>query len=313
MGRHNDAVVRCHRLTKTFGERTAVDGITFDIPAGTAFGLLGRNGAGKTTTMRMVAAMSPRTAGDLRVLGMDPDRDGPRIRSRLGIVPQTDRLDPQLSCRENVYSYGRYFGLSRRSARERTTTLLDFMGLTGREDAVVEQLSGGMKRRLSLARALVNAPELLLLDEPTTGLDPEVRQALWDHLMELKHDGISLMLTTHDMTEAAQLSDTIVIMSDGHIVADGSPTDLVARYASREVVELRLPDEPPPALVRQFEFLAKRVEVNGRRCTLYTDAGDPLLQRIVGGGLVPSSAQVRRGNLEDVYLRLVGGSLTGDQ
>ena len=306
----DDPVVRCAGLTRRFGERVAVNGISFTVPAGTAFGVLGPNGAGKTTTMRMVAAMSPRTSGDLRVFGLDPAVAGPRIRSRLGIVPQQDRLDPQLSCQENVYSYARYFGLPRRTARERTETLLAFMGLDDRADAVVEQLSGGMKRRLSLARALVNAPALLLLDEPTTGLDPEVRQALWDQLLELKHDGISLVLTTHDMTEAAQLCDNLVIMCEGRIVAEGTPTDLVGRYASREVVELRLPDQPAPDTLRMLETLAKRVEVNGRRCTLYADAGDAVLQRVVAAGLTPSSARVRPGNLEDVYLRLAGGSLT---
>jgi lipooligosaccharide transport system ATP-binding protein len=308
---HDRAVVQATTLTKNHGQLTAVDGIDFEVRSGEAFGILGPNGAGKTSTMRMIACVSPRSSGELRVLGMDPRVAGPRIRARLGVVPQTDRLDPQLSCWENVYVYGRYFGLRRREASRRATELLQLMDLADRGGDAVERLSGGMKRRLSLARSLINEPELLLLDEPTTGLDPEMRQALWDHLLSLHDTGTSLVLTTHDMAEAELLCQRLIVLSTGRIIAEGSPADLIARYASPEVVELRLTSSLNGEVRPLLEGMALRLHVSERRCSMYTDDGDRTLQRVLATGIVPASVSVRRGNLEDVYLRLAGGSLGG--
>jgi lipooligosaccharide transport system ATP-binding protein len=305
------AVVRAAGLTKNHGQLTAVAGIDFEVRGGEAFGILGPNGAGKTSTMRMVACVSPRSGGELNVLGMDPRRDGPRIRARLGVVPQTDRLDPQLSCWENVYVYGRYFGLRRREASRRATDLLGMMDLTDRGTEVVERLSGGMKRRLSLARSLINQPELLLLDEPTTGLDPQMRQVLWDHLLSMHDAGTSLVLTTHEMAEAELLCQRLIVLSAGRIIAEGSPADLIARYASPEVVELRLPTTLNGDMRPLLQGMALRLHLAERRCTMYTDDGDRTLQLVLAAGIVPASVSVRRGNLEDVYLRLAGGSLGG--
>jgi lipooligosaccharide transport system ATP-binding protein len=305
------AVVQAQGLTKNHGRLTAVDHIDLEVHGGEAFGILGPNGAGKTTTMRMIACVSPRSGGELRVLGLDPKQDGARIRARLGVVPQTDRLDPQLSAWENVYVYGRYFGQRPREARRRATELLAMMDLADRGGEVVERLSGGMKRRLSLARSLINDPELLLLDEPTTGLDPEMRQTLWDHLLSLHDAGTSLILTTHDMAEAETLCQRLIVVSGGHIIAEGSPPDLIVRYASPEVVELRLPAAANGDVRPVLEDIALRLTISDRRCVMYTDDGERALQRIQAAGIVPTSVSVRRGNLEDVYLRLAGSSLGG--
>ena len=301
-------LVRAKALVKRFGELEAVRGIDVEVRRGEAFGFLGPNGAGKSSAMRMIACVSPRTEGVLEVLGMDPDVAGPRIRARLGVVPQQDNLDVELTVRQNLQVYGRYFGLSRAQTRRKAAELLEFAQLTDRADTEVEPLSGGMKRRLTIARSLVNDPELLLLDEPTTGLDPQARHLLWDRLFRLKAQGVTLIVTTHYMDEAEQLCDRLVVMDHGRIVAEGSPAGLIARFSTREVLELRfLPGEQAP--VEQVSDLAERVEVLPDRVLLYTAAGESALEQVHARGVRPVSSLVRRSSLEDVFLRLTGRTL----
>jgi lipooligosaccharide transport system ATP-binding protein len=303
-----EALIHARGLVKTFGSLRAVDGIDFDVERGEAFGFLGPNGAGKSSTMRMIGCVSPVSDGTLRVLGRDPDRDGPAIRARLGVVPQLDTLDNELTVRENLIIYGRYFGLSRRELRPRVDALLDFVQLAERANDPVEPLSGGMKRRLTIARSLVNEPELLLLDEPTTGLDPQARHVVWDRLFRLKQQGVTLVLTTHYMDEAEQLCDRLVIMDQGKIAEEGSPYDLIRRLSTREVVELRFRGEAPPVEPQVFDGHVARVEVLPDRILLYTDDGDALVP-VAHERLQPQSVLVRRSTLEDVFLRLTGRTL----
>jgi lipooligosaccharide transport system ATP-binding protein len=303
----NGALVRARGLVKRFGEFAAVRGIDVEVRPGEAFGFLGPNGAGKSSTMRMVGCVSPRTAGELTVLGMDPDRDGPRIRARLGVVPQQDNLDHELTVRQNLHIYGRYFGMSKARVRAKAAELLDFAQLTERAEDEVEPLSGGMKRRLTIARSLINDPELMLLDEPTTGLDPQARHLLWDRLFRLKQRGVTLIITTHYMDEAEQLCDRLVVMDGGRIVAEGSPAELIARYSTREVLELRFPPDDPGG--HPLEGLAERVEVLPDRILLYAADGEAVLTAVHERGVVPVSSLVRRGTLEDVFLRLTGRTL----
>jgi lipooligosaccharide transport system ATP-binding protein len=308
----DEPLIEAKALTKRFGRHLAVDGIDFQVQAGEAFGFLGPNGAGKTTTMRMIACVSPVTDGELRVLGMEPAHDGPQIRSRLGVVPQQDNLDTELTVWDNLIIYGRYFGMPMAEIRERAAELLHFAQLYDRRDSRVDPLSGGMKRRLTIVRSLINRPDLLLLDEPTTGLDPQARHLLWDRLYRLKREGVTLVLTTHYMDEAEQLCDRLVIMDDGRIVAEGSPRELIDRYATREVVELRFatPDDQA-AQAEQLAHLegAERVEPLADRILVYADDGDRLLADLVARGVGPESTLVRRGSLEDVFLHLTGRSL----
>ncbi|MEU4444463.1 ABC transporter ATP-binding protein [Actinosynnema sp. NPDC050801] len=300
-------LVHAKGLTKHFGSFEAVRGIDVEVSKGEAFGFLGPNGAGKSSTMRMVACVSPRTGGELRVLGMDPNTDGPRIRARLGVVPQQDNLDTELTVRQNLQVYGRYFGLSRAAVRERAVELMEFAQLTDRADAEVEPLSGGMKRRLTIARSLVNDPELLLLDEPTTGLDPQARHLLWDRLFRLKQSGVTLIITTHYMDEAEQLCDRLVVMDGGRIAAEGSPSELIRRYSTKEVLELRFP--PGEQSAAEVRDLAERVEVLPDRVLLYTSDGEAALSAAHARGVRPVSSLVRRSSLEDVFLRLTGRTL----
>jgi lipooligosaccharide transport system ATP-binding protein len=301
-------LIHARGLVKQFGSLIAVDAIDFDVPRGEAFGFLGPNGAGKSSTMRMIGCVSPPTAGTLRILGLDPVRDGSEIRGRLGVVPQADTLDNELTVRENLVIYGRYFGLSRRAVRAKADELLDFVQLSERAESKVEPLSGGMKRRLTIARSLVNDPELLLLDEPTTGLDPQARHAVWDRLVRLKQRGVTLVLTTHYMDEAEQLCDRLVIMDRGKIAQEGSPLELIRRLSTREVVELRFPDEAPHIEPEAFNGQVARVEVLPDRMLLYTDDGDALVP-VAHDLLHPESVLVRRSTLEDVFLRLTGRTL----
>src|SRR4051795_11692831 len=294
-------------LVKRFGDFTAVDGIDVEVSKGEAFGFLGPNGAGKSSTMRMIGCVSPLTGGTLRILGLDPMKDGQRIRARLGVVPQQDTLDNELTVRENVIIYSRYFGLSRKECRVRADRLLEFVQLSERAKDRVEPLSGGMKRRLTIARSLVNDPEVLLLDEPTTGLDPQARHTVWDRLFRLKQRGVTLILTTHYMDEAEQLCDRLVVMDKAKIVAEGSPRELIARYSTREVVELRFAlDQQPEELAARMDGLARRLEALPDRLLLYTDDGDATAQRVHDLGLHPDSVLVRRSTLEDVFLHLTG-------
>jgi lipooligosaccharide transport system ATP-binding protein len=304
-----EPLIYARGLTKAFGALRAVDSIDFSVQPGEAFGFLGPNGAGKSSTMRMIAAVSPRSSGELRVLGLDPDRDGPAIRARLGVVPQEDNLDLELTVRENLYVYGRYFDLPRRELRPRIERLLEFAQLSERAGDRVEPLSGGMKRRLTIARSLINEPDLLLLDEPTTGLDPQARHALWDRLYRLKADGVTLVLTTHYMDEAEQLCDRLVVMDNGGIAAEGSPLELIERYSTREVVELRFGPGESERVASKLSDIPERIEVLPDRLLLYTDQGDAAVAAVRRRGLEPLSQLVRRGTLEDVFLRLTGRHL----
>jgi lipooligosaccharide transport system ATP-binding protein len=308
--RHMDApLVAARGLTKRFGGFTAVDGIDFEVQPGEAFGFLGPNGAGKSSTMRMIASVSPPTAGELEVLGRDPVADGPAIRARLGVVPQEDNLDEELTVRENLVVYGRYYDLPREECRRRADELLGFVQLSDRADAQVESLSGGMKRRLTIARGLVNRPELLLLDEPTTGLDPQARHALWDRLYRLKQEGTTLIITTHYMDEAEQLCDRLVVMDQGRIAAEGSPRELITTHVTKEVLELRFAVGEQDRHVVALEGLAERMEVLPDRVLLYTSDAESTERAVSDAGITPAAAVLRRATLEDVFLRLTGRTL----
>jgi lipooligosaccharide transport system ATP-binding protein len=304
-----DHLIRARGLVKRFGDFTAVDGIDVDVRRGEAFGFLGPNGAGKSSTMRMIGCVSPPTGGTLEILGLDPRRDGPRIRARLGVCPQLDNLDVELSVRANLTTYARFFGIPRRTARRRADELLEFVQLTERADSKVDPLSGGMKRRLTIARALVNEPEIVLLDEPTTGLDPQARHLVWERLFRLKQQGVTLVLTTHYMDEAEQLCDRLVVMDGGRIVAEGSPRELIGRYSTREVVELRFPGEDQGAYAEKLASVGERVEVLPDRILLYVADGDAAVAEVQRRSLNPAGVLVRRSGLEDVFLRLTGRTL----
>jgi lipooligosaccharide transport system ATP-binding protein len=305
-------MIHARGLVKKFGEFTAVDGIDVDVRPGEAFGFLGPNGAGKSSTMRMIGCVSPPTDGTLTILGLDPVRDGPTIRGRLGVCPQQDSLDPELTVTENITVYARYFGIGRAVARERAAELLDFVQLTERANDKVEPLSGGMKRRLTIARALVNEPEIVLLDEPTTGLDPQARHLVWERLFRLKQRGVTLVLTTHYMAEAEQLCDRLVVMDRGKIVAEGSPRELIEQHATREVVELRFGVEPLEKYTDALAGVGERVEVLPDRILVYATDGDAAAHAVAERRLEPSSVLVRRSSLEDVFLHLTGRTLVED-
>jgi lipooligosaccharide transport system ATP-binding protein len=302
-------IIHASGLTKRFGELTAVDGVDFDVARGESFGFLGPNGAGKTSTMRMIGCVSPVTEGTLTVLGMDPMTDGSRIRARLGVVPQQDTLDMELTVEENLVIYGRYFDLSYREARRRAAELLEFVQLQERAKDQVEPLSGGMKRRLTIARGLINEPEAMLLDEPTTGLDPQARHLVWERLYRLKQQGVTLILTTHYMDEAEQLCDRLVVMDKARIVAQGSPRALIEEHSSREVLELRFESPQAPGLDGQLDGLVDRVEQLPDRLLIYTTDGEAAAEAVHKLGWRPASQLVRRSSLEDVFLRLTGRSL----
>ncbi|MBI4933613.1 MAG: ATP-binding cassette domain-containing protein [Actinobacteria bacterium] len=304
-----EPLIAAHQLVKRFGDFTAVDGIDVEVQPGEAFGFLGPNGAGKSSTMRMIACVSAATSGSLRLFGLDPATHGREIRGRIGVVPQLDTLDIELSVQENLWIYGRYFDLSRAECRRRATELLEFAQLTERADSVVDTLSGGMKRRLSIARSLINEPQLLLLDEPTTGLDPQARHVLWDRLYRLKQQGVTLVLTTHYMDEAEQLCDRLVVMDQGRIVAEGSPRSLIDRYATREVLELRFSAGTNDSFADALHGVGSRLEVLPDRILVYADDGEAALTETHHRGLQPESALVRRSSLEDVFLLLTGRSL----
>ncbi|MDX1659510.1 MAG: ABC transporter ATP-binding protein [Nitriliruptorales bacterium] len=303
------ALVEARDLTKRFGDFTAVDAIDFTVERGESFGFLGPNGAGKSSTMRMIGAVSPVTDGELQVLGMDPEEQGVEIRRRLGVVPQEDTLDTELTVEENLYIYGRYFDLPPSVIRERIDELLAFVQLEERRGSKVDPLSGGMKRRLTIARGLINEPELLLLDEPTTGLDPQARHLLWDRLYRLKQQGATLILTTHYMDEAEQLCDRLVIMDRGRIVAEGSPLELIRRHSTREVVELRFAVGAQEAAVEKVEDLGERVEVLPDRILIYTEDADDTSELVSARDVTPQTTVVRRATLEDVFLHLTGRTL----
>jgi len=308
---HSDdtPLIHARGLTKRFGTLIAVDRINFDVHAGEAFGFLGPNGAGKTSTMRMIACASPATEGELVVLNMNPRTNSSRIKARLGVVPQQDNLDMEITVRENLLMYARYFDISRHVAAKRADELLEFVELADRASAQVESLSGGMKRRLTIARALVNEPDLILLDEPTTGLDPQARHVVWERLYQLKRRGATLLLTTHYMDEAERLCDRLVVMDKATIVAEGSPRELIAKYSTREVLELRFPEEVGATLDGRLRSIGDRVEILPDRVQVYTADGERTLQQVHALGIPLESAVVRRSTLEDVFLRITGRAL----
>ena len=296
-------------LRKVYGDFVAVDGIDFEVKQGEAFGLLGPNGAGKSTTMRMIASTSMRSGGEIEILGKDPNKHGPEIRAHLGVVPQQDNLDRELKVWENLYIYGRYFGLSRKFMKKKIEELIEFAQLEEKRNAKTEDLSGGMKRRLTIARALVNEPDILMLDEPTTGLDPQARHVLWDRLFRLKEQGVTLVITTHYMDEAEQLCDRLVVMDKGRIMAEGSPAELIKQYSSKEVLEVRFGSSANNDAAKQIEGLGDRTEVLPDRILIYSENGEKILEQIVKLGLEPLTSLVRRSSLEDVFLRLTGRTL----
>ena len=303
------SMVWARGLRKSYGDVEAVRGIDLDVRPGESFGFLGPNGAGKSSTMRMVAAVSPPSGGELSILGLDPATHGPEIRARLGVCPQEDTLDLELNIRENLLVYASYFGIRKAEAASRADELLEFVQLTEKAKAKVVDLSGGMKRRLTIARSLINNPDVLLLDEPTTGLDPQARHLLWDRLFRLKQRGVTLVLTTHYMDEAEQLCDRLVVMDGGAIVAEGSPLELIREHSTREVAELRFGVGEHEALAERVADLADRVEVLPDRLLLYTADGEETLARVHERGLDPVAVLVRRSTLEDVFLRLTGRTL----
>ncbi len=308
-GESADTLVRARGLVKRFGDFTAVNGIDVDVRQGEVFGFLGPNGAGKSSTMRMIGCVSPRSEGELTVLGMDPNTHATQIKARLGVVPQEETLDQELTVRQNLTVYGRYFDLPKKLIAERAEELLEFAQLTERANDKVDPLSGGMKRRLTIARALISDPDLILLDEPTTGLDPQARHLLWDRLYRLKKRGVTLVLTTHYMDEAEQLCDRLVVMDQGQIVAEGSPAGLISEYCTKEVLELRFPDGEQDAAFEQLRKSGANVDPLPDRLLLYTDHGDSTLVELRAHGIEADSAMVRRSSLEDVFLRLTGRSL----
>jgi lipooligosaccharide transport system ATP-binding protein len=305
----DEVLIRASSLTKLYGDFVAVDGIDFQVTKGESFGLLGPNGAGKSTTMRMIASTLERTSGDLEILGMDPNKCGPTIRAYLGVVPQTDNLDTELKVYENLYIYGRYFGLSRKYIEKKIEELLDFAQLQEKRNAKTDSLSGGMKRRLTIARGLMNEPEIFLLDEPTTGLDPQARHILWDRLFRLKEQGVTLVITTHYMDEAEQLCDRLIVMDNGKIMAQGSPSELIKQYSSKEVLEVRFGSDKNADISQQIKVLGERIEILPDRILIYSQDGEAELAKIISMGLHPVTSLVRRSSLEDVFLRLTGRSL----
>lgn len=305
----SDSLISARGLTKKFGDFTAVDGIDFDVAKGESFGLLGPNGAGKSTTMRIIAATSRRTSGTISILGRDPEEHGPQVRAHLGVVPQQDNLDTELTVTENLYIYGRYFGLSKKFVNKKVEELLAFAQLEEKKDVKVEALSGGMKRRLTIARALVSEPDILMLDEPTTGLDPQARHILWDRLFRLKEDGVTLIITTHFMDEAEQLCDRLVVMDKGKIMAEGSPAELIKKYSTREVLEVRFGSDRNKEVAPILRDMCDRIEELPDRILLYVEDGESLLEAITARKLHPNTSLVRRSSLEDVFLRLTGRSL----
>ena len=302
-------VIHASELTKIYGDTVAVDAISFVVAPGESFGLLGPNGAGKSTTMRMVGAVSARTSGELSILGLDPNLEGPAIRAQLGVVPPQDNLDHEVTVRDNLVVYGRYFGLPASGLKKKADELLDFAELKDKAGQKIDQLSGGMKRRLTIARALINDPKILLLDEPTTGLDPQARHVLWDRLFRLKERGTTLVLTTHYMDEAEQLCDRLVVIDEGKIMAEGSPAELIRAHSSKEVVELRFGSDRNEQMADQLRALSESLEVLPDRLLAYTSDGEALLHRIAEDGIHPMTSLVRRSSLEDVFLTLTGRSL----
>lgn len=293
-------------LKKSYKSFEAVKGISFKIQPNTCYGFLGHNGAGKTTTMKMIAGLAEVTSGDLEVLGRKITRlTPPEIKQRIGVVPQEDGLDDELSALENISFFGLFYGLSQKEATERGKNLIDFMGMSGRENAHIDSLSGGLKRRLVIARALISNPEIVILDEPTTGLDPAARRLVWQKLEELKQQGVTLILTTHYMEEAAILCDRLAIMSEGLILDEGTPAELIEKYATPQVLEIKISDLPPLFCDSVAHLSGEWFSVSDR-WFFYTHTVDEARKKLIEAGLSPTYLVQRAGNLEDVYLKLAG-------
>ena len=306
---NSEVLIEAKQLIKRYGDFTAVAGIDFQVRKGESFGFLGPNGAGKSTTMRIIAATLTRSGGEITILGKDPEKFGPEIKAHLGVVPQMDNLDNALTVEENLYIYGRYFGLSKKFIKPKIEELLEFAQLTDKRTVKVDALSGGMKRRLTIARALVSEPEILMLDEPTTGLDPQARHILWDRLFRLKEQGVTLLITTHYMDEAEQLCDRLMVMDKGSIMAEDSPAGLIKSYSTKEVLEVRFGSDRNAVVAPQLKELCERIEVLPDRILMYADDGEELLHQLNQKGLHPLTSLVRRSSLEDVFLRLTGRTL----
>jgi lipooligosaccharide transport system ATP-binding protein len=309
MSRDAEILINAVGLRKQYGDFVAVDDIDFHVKKGESFGFLGPNGAGKSTTMRIIAATLTRTSGEITILDKDPEKRGPEIRAHLGVVPQQDNLDNSLTVEDNLYVYGRYFGLSKNFIRAKIEDLLDFAQLREKRSVKVEALSGGMKRRLTIARALVSEPEILMLDEPTTGLDPQARHILWDRLFRLKEDGVTLLITTHYMDEAEQLCDRLIVMDKGRIMAEDSPAALIKKYSTKEVLEVRFGTDKNLLYADQLKNMCERIEVLPDRVLMYSNDCEKLLHEITQANMHPTTSLVRRSSLEDVFLRLTGRSL----
>jgi lipooligosaccharide transport system ATP-binding protein len=301
-----EPLFHAHQLCKRYGGTAVVDDLSFHIAAGECLGVIGPNGAGKTTTIRMCLGLTVPDAGRIAALGMEMPRDALAIKAQLGVVSQFDTLDPDFTCAENLLVYGRYFGLPRAAVAARADELLAFAQLEDRAKAKVDELSGGMKRRLTIARGLINDPRILLLDEPTTGLDPQARHILWDRLFRLKEKGTTLVLTTHYMDEAEQLCDRLVVVDKGRIMAEGSPAALIREYSSREVLEVRFGSEANASAAKKLKGLGDRLEVLPDRILVYAADGEAALVEVTKRGLQPITSLVRRSSLEDVFLRLTG-------
>jgi lipooligosaccharide transport system ATP-binding protein len=297
-------IIEAQDLKKTFGTTVAVAGIAFSVQKREVFGFLGPNGAGKTTTMKMIACVSPRTAGTLAVLGMDPDTDPARIKARLGIVPQETNLDPDFTCFGNLFTYAQYFDIPKKEAAQKADELLAFVQLAEKRDVAVEMLSGGMKRRLILARALVNNPDILILDEPTIGLDPQARHLIWEKLRALRTQGNTIVLTTHYLDEAARLCDRLVIMDNGRILVEGAPADLVRDHAGHEIVEV----EKSADVVSCLQDLQIAYEEAGDMIQVTTESSRDIA-RILLDRCRPEKVITRPATLEDVFLKLTGRKL----
>lgn len=306
---NSEVLIEAKQLIKRYGDFTAVAGIDFQVRKGESFGFLGPNGAGKSTTMRIIAATLTRSGGEITILGKDPEKFGPEIKAHLGVVPQMDNLDNALTVEENLYIYGRYFGLSKKFIKPKIEELLEFAQLTDKRTVKVDALSGGMKRRLTIARALISEPEILMLDEPTTGLDPQARHILWDRLFRLKEQGVTLLITTHYMDEAEQLCDRLMVMDKGLIMAEDSPAGLIKTYSTKEVVEVRFGSDRNAVVAPQLQEMVERIEVLPDRILMYADDGEALLHTLNQKGLHPLTSLVRRSSLEDVFLRLTGRTL----
>ncbi|CAN5270525.1 ABC transporter ATP-binding protein [soil metagenome] len=308
--RARESTLIARDLRKSYGEFQAVRGVDFEVYRGECFGFLGPNGAGKTSTMRMIYGAAVPTGGELMVAGLDVTRHERDVKRRIEVVPQEDNLDDDLEVKENLLVYGRYFDLPKKVILQRAEELLDFVQLTDKADAQVEQLSGGMKRRLLIARALINDPEIVVLDEPTTGLDPQARHLVWERLRELAREGKTLILTTHYMEEAAQLCDRLVIMESGRIITQGSPTQLIEEHVSPQVLEFRSRDGSLEKLIEIAEAEADAVERSGESLLAYTSDADALMEKVRGSGIEVENTVYRQAGLEDVFLRLTGRSLT---